>query len=98
MPVEYREAGPADAPVLSRLPLPGEAGGAPEDRMTRYLLGEHHPQHALAPRVMWMAADDGSPVGYVAGHLTRRYDCDGELQWIYVVPGHRGSGVAPELL
>lgn len=66
--------------------------------MTRYLAGEHHPQQALPPRAMWMAAEGESPIGYVAGHLTRRFDCDGELQWIYVVPGHRRTQVASRLL
>jgi ribosomal protein S18 acetylase RimI-like enzyme len=66
--------------------------------MSRYLAGEHHPQQALPPRTMWIATEAGEPVGYVAGHLTRRFGCDGELQWIYVVPEHRGGEVAPELL
>jgi hypothetical protein len=35
---------------------------------------------------------------YVAGHLTRRFNCDGELQWIYVVREHRRSHVATELV
>ena len=68
--------------------------------MRRYLAGEHHPQQALLPRRMWVAAETvvGAPIGYVAGHLTRRFGCDGELQWIYVVPEHRGTRVASELL
>jgi GNAT superfamily N-acetyltransferase len=96
--VRYRLADQADIPVLSRLRREGEGGGGSEDRMSRYLAGEHHPQQALLPRVMWMAEDDGSPVGYIAGHLTRRFGCDGELQWIYVVQEHRGTDVASELL
>jgi GNAT superfamily N-acetyltransferase len=66
--------------------------------MLRYLAGEHHPQQALLPRVMWMAAERESPIGYAAGHLTRRFGCDGELQWIYVVPEHRRSQIASRLL
>jgi ribosomal protein S18 acetylase RimI-like enzyme len=66
--------------------------------MARYLAGEHHPQHALMPRVLYVALEGETPVGYIAGHLTRRYECDGELQWIYVLPERRGSGVALELL
>lgn len=66
--------------------------------MLRYLAGEHHPQQALLPRVMWMAAEAKSPIGYVAGHLTRRFGCNGELQWIYVVADHRRGRVALELL
>jgi GNAT superfamily N-acetyltransferase len=66
--------------------------------MARYLAGEHHPQHALAPRSMWVAEENGAPVGYIAGHLTRRFDCDGELQWVYVVPSQRRRGIATQLL
>jgi GNAT superfamily N-acetyltransferase len=66
--------------------------------MLRYLAGEHHPQQALLPRVMWMAAEREAPIGYAAGHLTRRFGCDGELQWIYVVPEHRRSQIASALL
>lgn len=55
--------------------------------MSRYLQGEHHPQQALSPRV-----------AYVAGHLTRRHDCDGEVQYLFVAPEHRGRGIASELL
>ena len=94
--VHYREAYLADVPRLVRLPREGEAGG--DHRMAQYLAGQHHPQHALLPRAMWMAADGESPIGYVAGHLTRRFGCDGELQWIYVVPEHRRSQVASRLL
>jgi len=37
-------------------------------------------------------------VGFVAGHLTRRYGCQGELEWINVLPERRGAGIASELL
>jgi GNAT superfamily N-acetyltransferase len=94
--VHYREANLPDIPRLVRLPREGEAGG--DHRMLQYLAGEHHPQQALPPRGMWMAQDGESPIGYVAGHLTRRFDCDGELQWIYVIPKHRRSQVASKLL
>jgi GNAT superfamily N-acetyltransferase len=96
--VHYRRVVPSDMPVLARLRGEGEAGGASEERMGRYLAGEHHPQQALLSRVMYVAAEAGAPIGYVAGHLTRRFGCDGELQWIYVVPEHRGTRVAAELL
>jgi len=66
--------------------------------MFTYLAGQSHPREALAPRAMWMATVGESPVGYVAGHLTRRYNCDGELQWIYVVADQRRNHVASELL
>ena len=94
--IHYRKADLADVPQLVRLPQESEAGGDP--RMLQYLAGEHHPQQALLPRGMWMAAEGESPIGYIAGHLTRRFGCDGELQWIYVVPEHRRTQVASNLL
>jgi GNAT superfamily N-acetyltransferase len=94
--VQYRKAGLADIPRLIELPRAGEAGG--DHRMAQYLAGEHHPQQALPPRVLWMASAGEAPIGYTAGHLTRRFGCDGELQWIYVVAEHRRSGVASALL
>ena len=96
--LHFRRAALADVPALAHLRRDGEAGGASPDRMTRYLAGEHHPQEALLPRAMWLAEEGGTPVGYIAGHLTRRFGCDGELQWIYVVPEHRRTRVATKLL
>ena len=94
--VTYRRAGDDDVPRLVGLPRPGEAGADP--RMARYLAGEHHPRQALAPRALWLAEAGHDAVGYVAGHLTRRLGCEGELQWIYVVPDQRRHGVASRLL
>ena len=96
--IDYRKAGLSDVATVAHLPGAGEAGGDSADRMSRYLAGVHHPQQALPPRVMWIAARGQAPIGYVAGHLTRRFGCDGELQWIYVVPEHRRTGVASTLL
>ncbi len=67
-------------------------------RIPLYLSGEHSPRHALPPRAAFVAVDNGSIVGFIAGHLTRRYGCDGELQWIDVDRDHRGRGIAGELL
>jgi len=68
------------------------------NRITGYLSGEHNPQHALPPRTCYVAVGERSVVAFVAGHLTRRHGCDGELQWINVIPERRGSGIASELL
>ncbi|HEX6747781.1 MAG TPA: GNAT family N-acetyltransferase [Longimicrobium sp.] len=92
----YREAGLVDVPRLVGLPRRCEAGGDP--RMLAYLAGEHHPQQALPLRVLWMAEAEDAPAGYIAGHLTRRLGCQGELQWIYVVPDYRRAGVGSRLL
>jgi GNAT superfamily N-acetyltransferase len=96
--IDYRKADLSDVAIVAHLRRAGEAGGDSADRMSRYLAGVHHPQEALLPRVMWIAAQGEAPIGYVAGHLTRRFGCDGELQWIYVVPEHRRTGIASTLL
>lgn len=75
-------------------------GHAPdwEHRLASYLSGEHHPRHALLPRVIIVAEQDNEVIGFIAGHLTRRYHCDGELQWINVSAAQRRQGIASEML
>lgn len=67
-------------------------------RIGRYLAGEHSPQNALPAREVFVAVAQGGVVGFVAGHKTRRYGCDGELQWIDVSRDHRRNGIAGLLL
>jgi GNAT superfamily N-acetyltransferase len=47
---------------------------------------------------MIVAEQEGEVIGFIAGHLTRRFHCDGELQWINVSTAQRGKGIATELL
>lgn len=94
-----RRASLADVPAMARLrDASGWTGGADETTMRRYLTGEHHPREALAPRVAFVAETDGAITGFAAGHLTRRFACDGELQWILVAPEQRGTPAATRLL
>lgn len=67
-------------------------------RINATLLLELHPQHALIPRVIYVASESDSIVGFIAGHLTRRFACEGEVEWINVIPERRGSRIASELL
>jgi GNAT superfamily N-acetyltransferase len=67
-------------------------------RIGSYMAVEQSPQQALAARAIFVAVDDGTVVGFVAGHRTRRYACDGELEWINVAPEHRGRGLSGQLL
>ncbi len=69
-----------------------------EPRVEHYLFGSHSPQQARPERAAFVAEADVKIVGFVAGHLTNRYQCDGELQWINVAPDHRGRGIAGSLL
>jgi len=96
--VRYREATTADVPDIARARLADSAAGPADRRMAAYLDGAHHPQQALAPRVAFAAFEGATVVGYIAGHLTRRYDCDGELQYLWVREDQRRRGVASELL
>ncbi len=96
--VSYREATPSDVTEMVRCRVGDPTIGPADPRMALYLESKHHPQHALTPRVMFVCMEKGAAVGYIGGHLTRRYDCDGELQYLYVVPHHRRSGIASELL
>ena len=97
--VLYREALESDIPAMARLRA---ITWGTEDywttRITAYMNRELHPQKALKPRVLYVAVENNSLVGMIAGHLTRRFDCAGELEWIDVVPERRGTGIASELL
>jgi len=67
-------------------------------RIGLYLSGEHSPQQALPARAAFVALDGTELVGFVAGHRTGRFGCDGELQWINVAKGRRGQGIANRLI
>jgi GNAT superfamily N-acetyltransferase len=97
--VLYRPATLLDVSAMAQI-RSEHWGHAPdwEHRLASYLSGEHHPRHALLPRVIIVAEQGDEVIGFIAGHLTRRYHCDGELQWINVCPNHRGQGVATDLL
>lgn len=69
-----------------------------EARIGGYLSGQRSPQQALPARAAFVAVDGGVVAGFVAGHRTRRYGCDGELEWINVVEESRGKGIAGALL
>jgi GNAT superfamily N-acetyltransferase len=96
---KIRVARQSDVPAMARL----RAANMPSEeawklRIASYLAKEHHPRHALRPRICYVALAGDALAGYIAGHLTRRYGCDGELQWINVISEQRGAGVAAELL
>jgi ribosomal protein S18 acetylase RimI-like enzyme len=93
----YREGSVADVPAIADRRAADPEWGPADPRIASYLEGTHHPQHALPPRVLFLASEGESVVGYVSGHLTRRHDCDGELQDLWVAPEHRRRGVASGL-
>jgi len=97
--VHYRLSEKSDVPAMARVRAQEwETEEYWNTRIARYLDRELHPQHALLPRVSYSALQGDSLVGFIAGHLTRRFACDGELEWINVIPERRGTAVASELL
>ena len=95
----FRKGGLSDIPGMAR--LRANDSGSEEysrERIQLYLTGQLHPQRALAPRVGFVCVDGEQIVGLVAGHLTRRFGCDGELEWISLSPAYRGQKVASGLL
>ena len=67
-------------------------------RILQYLRHEQHPRQASRPRIAFVCLEDNYVVGFIAGHLTRRFGCAGELEWISITPQFRGRGIASELL
>lgn len=96
--MRIREAEFADVARLAELRAGDTEAGPADPRMERYLAGTHHPRDALAPRVMYVALEGDQIAGYIAGHLTRRFDCRGELQYLYVARDYRRRGAASALL
>jgi len=97
--MQFREAEPSDIPDMARVRALDR--GTEEFWVTRisaYMNGEHHPQQALTPRILYVAIESENLVGFVAGHLTRRFNCSGELEWISVLPEYRKKGIASGLL
>lgn len=97
--VQYREANKFDIPAMAI--IRAEEWGTEEywkNRIAGYMDCVLQPKEALKPRVIYIASEPGNVIGFISGHLTHRYECDGELEWINVIPEYRRSGIASELL
>jgi GNAT superfamily N-acetyltransferase len=96
--MEFRLAEEQDLKALAAIRGADEAAESHWfNRISGYYNGTHHPQQALAPRVIIVATENTKIIGFIAGHLTRRYDCDGELQWIDTIAEYQRMGVATNL-
>ena len=99
MNIQYREATPRDIPELARIrATEWQSEEYWVRRISGYLNCELHPQEALLPRIIYVATDADKTVAFIAGHLSRRLQCEGELQWINVMLHYRGRGIAESLL
>jgi GNAT superfamily N-acetyltransferase len=96
--VEYREATVADVPAMAFCRANDAVVGPADGRMLAYFEGRHHPQLALAPRIGYVAVANEIVIGYVAGHETQRFNCRGEVQYLYVTSEYRRQGVGTALL
>ena len=95
----YREAVLTDVPALARIrAAEWESERYWTNCITGYMEGRLHPQKALAPRILFVASHDSEIIGFVAGHLTRRFDCQGELEWIDVIQERRRQGIGSEMV
>lgn len=63
-----------------------------------YLEGSYSPRFAQGDRAVFVAWFETQRAGYVAGHRTTRFGCEGELQWLNVAEAFRGKGVADALI
>lgn len=97
--IEYRQAGQHDIPSLAEIRSVNSATKEHwAHRIDRYYHGLVNPQDAMPPRILYLAAHNNKVVGFIAGHLTRRLDCEGELQWIDTINEYRGQGIASQLI
>jgi len=97
--VQYRRATKADIPAMAAMrAVEWETVDYWEKRMEGYMDGLINPQESLVPRVTIIACEGEKVVGFISGHLTKRHQCDGELEWINVIHEYRRSKVASELL
>ncbi len=94
-----RDATREDVPVISE--LRAEVWGTIDywmNRVAKYLKARSGPMEALAERKVLVCESEGRIVGFIAGHLTTRYDCQGELQWLNVTESYTRKGIASQLL
>lgn len=66
-------------------------------RWNTYFNGQS-PASAKPERVVYKAVIDGEIVGYIAGHLTERYEKDAEIQSFYILKEHQRKGIGAKLL
>jgi GNAT superfamily N-acetyltransferase len=95
----YRQAGPSDIPALARIrAISWSTEDYWRERIAGYLNCIVHPRDALEPRVIYVAETEAEVVGLIAGHLTRRLGCEGELEWIDVIPDQRRKRIASHMV
>ncbi len=97
--IRYREATLEDAPAIAKL-----CANAPQElgywkaRIHGYLNLELNPHQATNTRLVYIAVHKDIIVGFIAGHLTKRAEYTGQIQWIMTGDQCRRTGIGSELL
>lgn len=102
------EAGPGDASAIADLSIRSyeAAFGQPFYmdheaavlRWARYMRGEHHPRDAKDPPGRVRRHGRRGDGGIRRRHLSERFGLEGELQSIYILPGHQRQGLGTRLV
>jgi predicted GNAT family acetyltransferase len=92
--ITFRPAQVADIPALAVIRA---AEWETEAYWTRRI-GEYLREEGAQDRTILVAEDGETIVGFVAGHRTRRFGCDGELQWVNVAREIRRRGIGAMLV
>ena len=95
----YRQAEDGDIPQMAEIRA-GDWGTEAywRERIRQYLGASLTPRESFAPRIAYVGVESDRVVGLIAGHLTRRFGCEGEVEWISVRAEFRKRGVAAALL
>jgi GNAT superfamily N-acetyltransferase len=96
--VSFRVATSADVPAMVACHVTDDGVIPYDPRMAAYLDGKSHPQQALPQRVGYIAFAESAVIGYIAGHLTTRNDCAGEVEYLFVSPKYRRRRIGTMLL
>jgi GNAT superfamily N-acetyltransferase len=67
-------------------------------RVSGYFAGTYGPKDSLAERTMFVAEEEGTIVGFIAGHRSTRRGCNAELEWMFVLPEWQRQGIGALLL
>jgi GNAT superfamily N-acetyltransferase len=103
MPIAIRPAAQSDIPALATIrSREWETVDFWKGRIGAYMTAQHSPPNvppkAQSARAVFVATEEELVIGFVAGHVTKRFDCDAELQWINVIAEKRGQGIAALLI
>ena len=97
--IRYREATILDIPEIARLCADSrQEVGYWRARIEGYVKLEFNPHQATDSRLLYVAVQKGIVIGFIAGHLTKRQEYSGQIQWLGTALQIRRAGIASTLL